>query len=91
MIMNRRGEHMVEHHVKYKEIHGVDETVWMTRSEHALLHLRLRRENKCEISPEEMRVISNRAGSRTGKAKISTQEWCLKNRDQRKNREKRAI
>jgi hypothetical protein len=35
-------EQLIEHHVKYKEIHGVDETIWMTRSEHLLLHARLR-------------------------------------------------
>ena len=34
---------LIEHHTKYKEIHGVDETVWITRSEHSKLHIRLRK------------------------------------------------
>lgn len=24
---------LVEHHIKYKEIHGIDETIWMEQSE----------------------------------------------------------
>ena len=56
---------MVEHHVKYKELHGVDETVWMTQSEHKTLHNRLRREGKCNIPVDELRRISNLAYGRT--------------------------
>lgn len=56
---------MVEHHIKYKELHGVDETVWMTQSEHKTLHNRLRREGECNIPVDELRRISNRAYART--------------------------
>lgn len=60
---------LVEHHIKYKEIHGVDKTTWMTMSEHKLLHLSLRRNGKCNIPSETLRVISNKAHSRTKKTK----------------------
>ena len=56
---------MVEHHVKYKELHGVDETVWVTQSEHKTLLNRLRREGKCNIPVDELRRISNLAYART--------------------------
>lgn len=40
---------MVEHHTKYKEIHGEDKTVFMPIREHTALHRRLRKEGKCNI------------------------------------------
>ena len=51
----------VNHHIKYKEIHGVDEVVLMDKSEHRRLHARLRREGKCNISSDILRIISSKA------------------------------
>lgn len=67
MQLNEKGEWMDEHHVKYKKLHGVDETVFMTRSEHKKLHMRLRREGKCNVPPDELNKISHAARRRTGK------------------------
>jgi len=60
---------LVEHHVKYKEIHGVDETVFLTPSEHKRLHLKLRKTGKCDIPSNELHAISKRAHLRTVKSK----------------------
>ena len=54
----------VHHHIKYKEIHGVDEVVMMERSEHSKLHQRLRREHKCSIPPSTLKRISENACKR---------------------------
>ena len=54
----------VHHHIKYKEIHGVDEVVVMDKGEHRKLHNRLRKENKCNIPPTDLCKISARANSR---------------------------
>lgn len=62
-------EKLIEHHIKYREIHGVDETVWMTKSEHTLLHNRLRREGKCNIPADELHKIADRAHDRTDKVR----------------------
>lgn len=64
---NKYGYSLIEHHTKYKDIHGSDETVWMTRSEHRNLHIRIRKEGKCNVSPEELANISlkvNKKGER---------------------------
>lgn len=66
---------LVEHHVKYKEIHGVDETVWMTPSEHRLLHVRLRKGGGCNISVEDLTKISRAACKRTDKSKKSDKKY----------------
>jgi len=68
-MINMDGETLIEHHVKYKEIHGYDETIWMTWSEHTKLHRRLRNEGGCNITPDKLKKISNAAYSRTNKAK----------------------
>ena len=60
---------LVEHHIKYKEIHGVDETIWMEKGEHLNLHRRLRNEGKCKIPPKELKKIATAAYARTKKAK----------------------
>ena len=60
---------MVQHHVKYEEIHGVDEIVMMDCDEHRKLHVRLRKEGKCTIPAEELQVISYAAYTRTDKGK----------------------
>lgn len=60
---------LVEHHIKYKEIHGADETIWIEQGEHLRLHRRLRKEGKCNIPVEELTIISRRANGRTEKTK----------------------
>ena len=57
---------LVHHHIKYKEIHGVDEVVMMEKGEHNKLHRRLRREEKCNIPPIILHKISSSANSRRG-------------------------
>ena len=49
-MLNENGETLIEHHTHYKELHGFDRTVWMTRSEHTKLHNRLRQEDKYGIA-----------------------------------------
>lgn len=79
---------MIEHHTHYKEIDGYDETVWMTRRDHTLLHQRLRTEKKCNISSDKLRKISNAAIGRTDKRKIYKRDyhknqikaWCFTDR-----------
>jgi hypothetical protein len=73
-------DNLIEHHVKYKEIHGYDETVWITRSEHLKLHRRLRQESKCNISAKELSKISKAASGRTIKQKEIQKEWVRSNR-----------
>ena len=60
---------LIQHHKKYKEIHGVDEIVMMTRSEHSKLHIRLRREGKCNVPVDELKKISGAARGRTEQSK----------------------
>ncbi len=74
-IFRRYGFRLVEHHTKYKEIHGIDETTWMTPSEHINLHNRLRREGKCDIPPEELEKISLVATRRTERHKEAIREY----------------
>ena len=69
---------LIEHHTKYKEIHGIDETKWMTTSEHRNLHNRLRREEKCDIPSEELAKISRMAVGRTKKRKEQMIEYAKK-------------
>jgi hypothetical protein len=52
---------LVEHHTKYKEIHGEDKTIFIPHGQHITLHRRLRKEGKCKIPSEELRKISSRA------------------------------
>lgn len=66
---------LIEHHTKYKEIHGYDETIWMTPSEHRYLHNRLRRDGKCNVDPKELEKISNTATGRTDKRKKYQKEY----------------
>jgi len=71
---------IVEHHVKYKEIHGVDETVFMSRSEHSILHRRLRKEGRCNIPSEQLTKIANTAHNRTEKQKKYFKEYHQTNK-----------
>lgn len=66
---------LIEHHTKYKEIHGVDESLWMTPSEHRNLHNRLRKEGKCNIPPDELAKISVVAGKRSSKSVQRRKEY----------------
>jgi len=75
MRQNENGEHMVEHHTHYKELHGYDETVWMTESEHRLLHNRLRNEEKCNIPADELKKIAMAANARTSKGKAIRRKY----------------
>lgn len=65
---------MVEHHTHYKEIHGYDKTVWITKSEHRRLHIRLRKEKKCNVPVDELHKISTAAYHRTDKAKLDRKQ-----------------
>lgn len=68
-------ERMVEHHIKYKEIHGYDKTIMMSHSKHIKLHNRLRKEGKCNIPVKELKTISDKAYARTKKAKEYQKEY----------------
>jgi len=81
MRYNENGECMTEHHVKYKEIHGIDETVWMTRGEHIKLHGRLRRDGECQVDIEELGKISRAANTRTSKFRAQRKEEYQENRE----------
>lgn len=65
---------LVEHHIRYKELHGEDKTVWITQSEHKKLHAKLRREQKCKLPSKELHHIASRAWRRTDKAKDKLRE-----------------
>lgn len=54
------GEELVEHHIKYLERDGIDETVWVTRKEHLKLHRDLEKVGS---------DITTRAYNRTDKVK----------------------
>lgn len=71
---------LVEHHVKYKEIHGVDETVFMTTGDHHALHSRLRKAGKCKVPVGDLNKISKAAYKRTEKGRVFDYEYCKKYR-----------
>jgi len=71
---------LVEHHIKYKEIHGVDETVWIEKGEHKKLHNRLRKEGKCNIEVELLKKISETAYQRTSKCISQKKEYIKEHR-----------
>ena len=52
---------MVHHHIKYKELHGVDEVILISKSEHWKIHNRLRKEGRCKVPVVELQMISNEA------------------------------
>lgn len=86
-------EGLIEHHVKYKEMHGVDKTIWMTWSEHKLLHNRLRREGKCNVPVDKLHKISTAACQRTEKWKLARVKYLHteKGRRSRKEYGKKAL
>lgn len=82
----RYGSYIVDHHTKYKEIHGVDKTIWMTRGEHKQLHILLRKEGKCNIPPDQLAIIARDAESRTDKHKERTNRYYQTDRGKEINR-----
>jgi hypothetical protein len=60
---------LVNHHTKYKEIHGKDEIVLMEKGEHAALHYRLRKCGKCTVPVKQLFKISMTAQRREIKKK----------------------
>ena len=68
---------LVHHHVKYKEIHGVDEVVLMEKGEHTRLHNRLRREGKCNILSEDLHKLSVSAYMRREDVRKRLREYTL--------------
>lgn len=73
---------LVEHHTHYKEIDGFDRTIWMTRRDHAVLHLEIRRMGRGHnVSPKEMIKIVTAANHRTEKSIKKSKEWKNKNKD----------
>lgn len=73
---------MVQHHTKYIELHGVDEVVEMSRSDHELLHRRLRREGMCDVPVDELRRISVAAKNRGDKHKACMEVYRAEHREQ---------
>lgn len=74
-MINDHGEAMIEHHTHYKELHGFDKTVWMTWSEHRNLHIRLRKEGKCNVSSDKLKKIAKAAHKRTDKSKKQDKDY----------------
>jgi hypothetical protein len=68
---------LIEHHTKYKEIHGEDKTVFIRVGKHVSIHRRLRKEGKCNISPKELHEISENAFRRTEKYH-DYRSYCVK-------------
>lgn len=58
---------IVEHHIKYVETHGYDESIFITDTEHQQID---HRKLFPDILPDELASISRKAYFRTEKAKI---------------------
>ena len=56
--MKLNGIEMVHHHVCYEKIHGYDFVILMPKGEHFKLHYKLRKNNKCNISVNDLWRIS---------------------------------
>lgn len=69
---------LVAHHVRYKELHGVDEVVMIEKGEHKRLHHRLRQEGKCNVSVDTLRRISYAARNRSEYSKDGKAEYHKK-------------
>ena len=70
---------LIEHHTKYIETHGLDETVWMTISDH---HKIDHRKLFPMVTRKELATISARAYKRTQKAidDINNEKYRLQHR-----------
>ncbi len=75
MVEINKTPELIQHHVKYLELHGEDKIVMITRSEHSKLHLRLRNEGKCQIPVDELQKISQTANRRTDKHKEKQRKY----------------
>ncbi len=64
-------ESLIQHHVKYKELHKVDKIVMMAKSEHMKLHARLRKEGECNVPVDELHKISEKAHRRSPVGKLT--------------------
>lgn len=85
--INNGTELLIQHHKKYEEIHGMDEIVWMTNSEHRSLHMRLRKEGKCTIPVDKLRTIASAAHNRTEKGKKCIKEYIRSESSKQHHRE----
>jgi len=65
---------MIKHHTHYQEIHGYDKIVLMPRGEHKALHHRLRKQGKCNVPVEKLRLISIAAKDRGRDNSLSYQK-----------------
>ena len=70
----------IQHHRKYKEIHGVDEIVMMDVDEHTRLHKRLREEGKCTVPADVLHRIASAAHKRTPKGSAAQKKNHANNR-----------
>jgi len=50
-------KNLLVHHTNYKEIHGFEKTILLCNHCHQLLHIKLRKEGKCNISPDDLYKI----------------------------------
>ena len=64
---NSFSKNKIEHHTKYIETHGIDETVWIILSEHAKID---HRKLFPMVTKKELAIISTKANSRTEKSKF---------------------
>lgn len=69
---------LIQHHIKYKEIHGIDEIKLMTKRDHLALHRKLRKERLCLIPVEKLAKIACSAHKRTKLAKEKNKTYHLK-------------
>ena len=51
-------ENIIHHHVKYLELHDIEEIILLCKSCHQKLHNKLRRDNKCGIFPDDLNTLS---------------------------------
>lgn len=77
-----KSDILVAHHVKYKEIHGIDEIIWLTPSEHKKLHIKLSKtEGYIKPSKEIIIKAKNRASqNRPYRLKYRQSERCKEKR-----------
>ena len=72
---NIKSPPKIEHHTHYKEIHGYDETIWVTWSEHYHIHQRIQAEGGWGIPPDEMEKIVQAAHQRTTKRIVERRHY----------------
>jgi hypothetical protein len=80
MLCPGRDKLLVQHHVKYKELDGIDEVVMMNKADHIALHRRLRKEKKCKLPPKKLHEISSAAYRRTPRGRAVKKRMYKKSR-----------